>query len=168
MSLDGFTAHRNGDMLQHSNPSKNDYGFRKFFKSVDSVIFNRDYYDLLLSYDVRWPFGDKQCHIVSEEKFYTSPNQNVQFILANNSLSIIEQVKVLQQASGGNIWLAGDNMISLFTGHGMIDEFILNILPVLLGNGLPLFMSCNTECSLKLLSAEQFNNGVVQLHYRKD
>jgi len=65
----------------------------------------------------------------------------------------------------GNIWLVGGaDIVKEFLKNNLIDEFIITIIPVVLGEGIPLFR--NGERQLKLLDSKSYDSGVVQLHYK--
>ena len=169
-SLDGFTARLDGDtdwVLDYPELSNNSYGFREFFDNIDGAIFDQQHYYLVLSNDILWPFANKPCYIVSDEEFYTSPDKNISFMLTTEYLPA-EHVKALQQTEGGDIWLAGNyELIAQLMGHGMVDELIINIFPLFIGKGQALFSHCQTEYRWQLVKSKQFDNGVVQVHYKK-
>ena len=169
-SLDGFTARINGDtdwVLDYPDPSGNNYGFGEFFNSIDSVVFDRSYYISAMSDGMRWRFADKRCYVVCDEEFYTASDKNINFMLTTAS-SPVEQVKALQQTPGNDIWLAGDDqLMAQLMEHGMVDELIINILPIQLEKGQPLSPSCHTDHSWQLVNKVQFDNGMEQLHYVK-
>lgn len=84
----------------------------------------------------------------------------------DNGGSIIEIIKTLRAEASGDIWLAGDReIISLCLDYRLIDEITLNIIPVTLGSGTPLFNRHKTELDWTLLDYHKFINGVVQLKY---
>ncbi len=61
--------------------------------------------------------------------------------------------------------IGSGSVAQFFMQHGLIDEYLLNVNPVILGNGKPLFKNMNDKINLKLLSAEIFNSGVIGFHY---
>ena len=80
--------------------------------------------------------------------------------------SVKEFVNALKEKDG-NIWLVGGADIAKeFQKNNLIDEFIITVIPTMLGEGIPLFSKGYREQQLELLSIQQFNSGVVQLHYQ--
>lgn len=66
------------------------------------------------------------------------------------------------------VWLVGGaELIALFLNLQLIDEFILSIMPLVLGEGIPLFAPSNSEVSLTLVELQQYPSGLVQLKYRQ-
>ncbi len=67
-----------------------------------------------------------------------------------------------------NIWLVGGGqVIKAFLDINAVDEIILTIMPVLLGDGIPLFPTLSKEIPLQLIHSETFSNGVVILTYQR-
>ena len=67
----------------------------------------------------------------------------------------------------GNTWLVGGADIAKeFLKHNLIDELIITIIPIVLGEGIPLFAKGCGEHKLKLLNTKSYDSGVVQLHYQ--
>jgi dihydrofolate reductase len=72
----------------------------------------------------------------------------------------------LRKQAGKNIWMmGGGEIIGAFLDEDAIDEFIISIVPTLIGQGIPLIAPRHREVPLRLLSSQQFPDGVVQLHY---
>jgi dihydrofolate reductase len=61
--------------------------------------------------------------------------------------------------------MGGGEIIGSFLDENAIDEFIITVMPIFIGEGTPLVTPRHREVALRLLGAEQFPNGVVQLHY---
>jgi dihydrofolate reductase len=67
---------------------------------------------------------------------------------------------------GKNIWMmGGGEIIAAFLDEGAIDEFIITVVPTLIGEGIPLMAHRRRDAPLRLRSVEQFPDDVVQLHY---
>src|SRR6185436_543064 len=72
----------------------------------------------------------------------------------------------LRKEKGKHIWMmGGGGLIASFLDEGEIDEFIIHMLPVFIGEGIPLIAARRRTAPLKLLSIKKFSDGVVQLHY---
>ena len=73
----------------------------------------------------------------------------------------------LREQPGKDIWLmGGGEIIAAFLDEQAIDEFVISVAPVFIGEGIPLLARRHRHVPLKLLSVEQFDDGLVQLHYR--
>jgi dihydrofolate reductase len=79
---------------------------------------------------------------------------------------IADFVSRLRQQPGKNIWLmGGGEIIAEFLDAGAVDEFVVSVVPVLIGEGIPLLAPRRRHVSLQLHSVERFDDGLVQLHY---
>jgi len=87
---------------------------------------------------------------------------NVQFVAE----PIPEFVERVRSEPGKNIWLmGGGDVIGSFLDAGAIDEFIITVVPVFIGEGIPLLGPRHRQAELRLLRVEKFPDGCVQLHY---
>ena len=59
----------------------------------------------------------------------------------------------------------GGGIIASFLDEGEIDEFVISVIPILIGEGIPLIAPRHRTIPLKLLSTKKFPDGVVTLHY---
>jgi len=67
---------------------------------------------------------------------------------------------------GKHIWLVGGTeLIGAFLDAGVVDEFVLHVIPHMIGEGIPLMSPRHTDVPLKLLNCRKFADGVVMLHY---
>ena len=79
---------------------------------------------------------------------------------------IPEFAKRLRSLAGKNIWMMGGaGIIASFLDAGAIDEFIIHVIPTLIGEGIPLIAPRHRTVPLKLVSCRSFSDGVVRLHY---
>jgi dihydrofolate reductase len=73
----------------------------------------------------------------------------------------------LREQPGKDIWLVGGGeIIASFLDEQAIDEFVISVVPVFIGEGIPLIARRHRHVPLDLLSTERFDDGLVQLHYR--
>ena len=163
VSLDGFIAGEDGDIdwLSSVERAGEDYGYAEFISSVDTVILGRRTYDKVLSFGIPYPHADKQCYIVTRSVRPTEGN--IHFI--GGELSAL--VARLKQEPGKNIFVdGGAEIVQLMQKHSLINEYIVSIIPVILGKGIRLFRGTDAKNTLQLLSSHSFDSGLVQLHYR--
>jgi dihydrofolate reductase len=72
----------------------------------------------------------------------------------------------LRSEKGKDIWLVGGaELVAAFLDSGQVDEFIIHVIPRMIGEGIPLVASCHRDLPLKLLASKKFSDGVVRLHY---
>ena len=87
------------------------------------------------------------------------------YILIEN---IVEEISKLREEKGQDIWLVGGGqLITMLLNQDMVDEMIITTIPVLLGNGIPLFPDSPKELEWKLQDCRSYENGIVQIVYKK-
>jgi dihydrofolate reductase len=154
-SFDLFIARRDGSVDWLFTDA--DYGYSKFYKSVDTVLVGRKTFDLALSLGER--FAGKRCIVFSRNG---RKNGNAEFVS-----DPVAFTKSLLKTPGKDIWLVGGGeIVSIFLNAGLIHEIILSIHPIVLGSGIPLFKGLRREIRLRLVKSEKFKSGLVQLHYK--
>jgi dihydrofolate reductase len=160
MSLDGYIADESGgvDWLEeYANIEDTDY--EEFYKTIDTVIMGRKTYDQVLGFG-EYPYLNVKSYVYSKTRSGT--DENVGFI----QIPPVDLVKSLKQQSGKHVWLIGGaDLIHDFIEDNLIDEYQITILPVILGNGIPLFKSGDHRVGLELRSKKNFKD-VVALTYR--
>ena len=161
-SLDGYIAKENGDtnFLKSVENRGEDYGYRNVIKTVDTVIMGRKTYEKIQSFGINFPHTDKKCYVLSKSK--TGKDENVEFYGG----SITKLISGIRKKKGLNIFIDGgsETILSLIK-QNLIDNFIISVIPVLLGGGIPLFKSGFQEQKLKLVKCIPFKSGLVQLWY---
>ena len=160
-SLDGYIARKNGevDWLDEFNNTGEDYGYYKFYDSIDVTLMGNETYKTSMSVG-EFPYKEKKNYVFTRRKILPQGDY-VEFINKN----IVSFTKNLKTRKGKDIWLVGGTQINeLFFNNELIDELILSIMPVTLGNGIPLFTESVKQIKFKLKSERPYGN-VVQLCY---
>jgi dihydrofolate reductase len=161
-STDGFIATPDGDLsfLNVVETPGEDYGYHQFMASVDTVMLGRKTYDKIVSLGVENPHSDKECYVITRTPREGKGN------LTFYSGEITELVTRLKNEPGNRIFCdGGSEIIDLLLRHELIDEFIISVIPTLLGNGIPLFKAGRNLLPLKLLSSQAYPSGLLQMHY---
>ena len=163
VSLDGFIARADGgiDWLSIVAEEGEDYGYRKFRDSVDTVVVGRKTYDLALGFD-DWPFACKRCVVLTKaerisvhgEEFHQGP--------------VGALVERLAKTGAKRVYVDGGSVIRQFVAEGFVTDLTLSIVPVLLGDGVRLFGSTRRDVRLQLTGKRAFRSGLVRLEYRVD
>lgn len=163
-SLDGYIATKNDDLgfLSLVEQEGQDYGYAEFVKTVDTVIVGRKTYDKVISMGYDFPHVDKNCYILTRTpkedigslKFYTG-----------NVKALVERLK---SENGKTIFCdGGAETATELIKNDLIDEYIISVIPILLGDGIRLFKDGRPEQQLQLISTKQFEKGLAQLHYQR-
>ena len=150
-SLDGFIARKDGsiDWLEKANatiPPGEDCGYQKFFDSIDTLVMGRKTFETVLAFE-SWPYGDKRVVVLSSH----SPR---------------DLVEMLSNKGTRHIYLDGGRTIQSFLKENLVSEITVTRIPVLIGEGIPLFSNVGKDVSWDHVSTHTYENGFVQSHYR--
>jgi dihydrofolate reductase len=162
MSLDGYIAKTDNslDFLSIVEQEGQDYGYSDFVKSIDTIIIGRKTFDKVNSMGFEYPHKDKEVYIISR----TSRPDNETFKYYTDSLK--ELILKLKCRPGKNIYCdGGAEIVNELLRDNLIDEFFISVIPIMLGNGIPLFNKGRPELKLRLITTSHFDKGLVQLHY---
>lgn len=166
MSLDGYIAKPNDDLsfLKLVEKEGEDYGYAEFTKTIDTLIIGRRTYDYVLKeiglshYDN----GKRDIYVITRTE---RPQVGRTIFYTGN---ITELVKQLKSEKGKNIYCdGGAEVINELLKHDLVDEFIISVIPVLLGNGTRLFKDGRPEQTLEFIEAKTFETGLTQLYYKR-
>jgi dihydrofolate reductase len=163
MSLDGFIATKSDDLsfLDRMAKEGEDYGYGAFTETVDTVILGRRTFEKVASMGYDNPHAERNCYVVTRRP---EPDQgNTRFYTGD----LAELVSRLKSEEGKHIFVDGGAwVVQEMLNSRLLDEIILSVIPVLLGDGIRLFRENSPEQELKLLEVKSFEKGLVQLHYQ--
>ena len=163
-SADGYIARPDGDLdwLTSRPKPKGFYGMATFMKSIDTKVLGRKTYEASLQLGAKFDSGDRTL-VFSRHPAPADAPAGVEWV--NGSIGPL--VSRLREQPGKDIWLmGGGDIIASFLDEQAIDEFVLSVVPVFIGEGIPLLAPRHRNVPLELLSSERFEDGLVQLHYR--
>ncbi|MBL7900762.1 MAG: dihydrofolate reductase [Bacteroidia bacterium] len=163
-SLDGYIAKPNDDLdfLSIVEQEGQDYGYADFIKTVDTVVVGRKTYDKVISMGFDFPHADKNAYIITR-----TPRPNIGSVkfYTEDLKALVDKLKT---EKGKNIFCdGGAEIVNELLKHDLIDEFIISIIPILVGNGTKLFKDNRPEQKLELISVKSFEKGLTQLHYKR-
>ena len=166
-SADGFIARKDGAVDWLDRPSTaSDYGMGNFFKSIDTILWGRKTYDMILKFQKEGKAVPDMFSGTRNYAFSRKPPKKVIDGFEFVKEPIKKFAKRLRSQKGKNIWMMGGaGIIGSFLDEGAIDEFIISVIPTLIGEGIPLIAPRHRTVPLKLLSVKKFSDGVVRLHY---
>ena len=164
-SVDGYIARPDGDVGWLDSPRlKGNYGMGRFFKTIDTILWGRKTYDKGIELGTKASdFGPGIKNYVFSRQPRQSQESGVEFVN--------ERIKPfagrLRAEPGKDIWMmGGGEIIASFLDEGEIDEFSIHVIPILIGEGIPLVQPRHRSIPLKLLATKKFPDGVVHLRYR--
>ncbi len=170
-SLDNFIARLDGGVEWLFNDGT-DYGMAEFFRSVDCMLLGRKTYEVAIGHNQplrksrkakkKASFSGGMQSFVFSRTLKAGPEDDFKVVSENAGAFVRE----LKSEPGKDIWLMGGGELagSLLT-EGVVDELSLNIHPVLLGQGIPLFQGVTRQLNLELVSTKAHPNGCVQVEY---
>lgn len=157
-SLDGFIAGPQGEYDWCFTDQ--DYGMKKFINRVDSTLMGRKTFEISLKYG---PPDPHFTHYVFSKTVKQTEYKNV--VLLDSDIT--SSVKVLKAKEGKGIWLfGGAEIISPLMEEGLVDELMISVHPIILGDGIPMFKK-GARKPFKLVDSIRYSTGLVQLIYRK-
>jgi dihydrofolate reductase len=162
-SADGYVARLDGnlDWLTERPAPKGFYGLPEFERSIDAKILGRKTFDWSLKMGARFS-ADVVHHVFSRQPPPASIPVGVDFVTE----SIGAFAERLRTQPGKNVWMmGGGEIIGSFLDEDAIDELIITVAPIFIGEGIPLFVPRHRDAALRLLGVKQFSDGVAQLHY---
>jgi dihydrofolate reductase len=170
-SADGFIARSDGsfDFLDRPSP-KGNYGMDEFYKSIDTILWGRKTCDMALEFQKK---GVAETAFDTRVKNYVFTRGAVPSAAPAGLDYVKEPIKAfatrLRESEGKDIWMMGGAaIIGSFLDEGEIDEFMISVIPVFIGEGIPLLGSGRRTIPLKLISSTKFEDGVISLHYAVD
>lgn len=166
MSLDGFIATNDDDLSWLSIAQKEglDYGYAAIQERSDTYIVGRKTYDIVLGLTggVFEQANLFDCYVITRQQ--KESENGVSFFNGNIETLINE----LKSKDGKDIYCdGGGQIVKLLMEKNLIDEYIITVMPIVLGDGKLLFIGGNQKIDIELVKSEQFETGVVQLHYKK-
>ena len=163
-SADGYIAGPDGDLdwLTSRPAPKGFYGMSAFMRAIDTLVLGRKTYEISLRLGAK--FDSKiRTLVFSRQAPPADVPSGVEFVDEAIGPFLDRQ----RAQPGKNIWLmGGGEIIASFLDAQAIDEFVISVMPVFIGEGIPLIAPRRRHVSLELLDSECFENGVVQNHYR--
>jgi len=164
-SLDGFIARKDGsiDWLPAID-SKNDFGFNEFFDNCDVIVMGRHTYEGVLKM-AEWPYDKKRLIVLSHHELPVPDAVKTRVEVLN--LSPEKVVKLLTDRGLRRVYVDGGRTIQSFLDANLIDDMTITTVPVLIGEGIPLFGPLKKDIKVTLLRSEGFTEeGYVQKVYR--
>lgn len=161
MSVDGYIARRDGsiDWLSSVEREGEDYGYKRFIDTVDTVVLGRNTYDAVLGFDA-WPFAGKRVVVLTHRPGTARHGEK---FFAGKPEALVEQ---LGKLGARHVYIDGGTAIRGFLATGFVDHLTISVVPLVLGAGIPLFAEGITERSLVLEESRAFSTGLMQLRYR--
>ncbi|WP_413160019.1 dihydrofolate reductase family protein [Capilliphycus salinus ALCB114379] len=166
-SLDGFIATKDGGLdwlFDIPNPEGSDYGFTEFISGMDALVMGRNTFEKILTFE-EWPYPKPVFVLSNHLKNIPSSVEGKAEIIRGNLKELVAQ---LQEQGYHNLYIDGGGVIQSFLEEDLIDEMIITRVPILLGEGFPLFGKLSQSLKFRHLKTQIYNNTLVQSFYRRE
>ena len=162
-SVDGFIARRDGGLDWLPEGGGEPHGYVEFMASVDALVIGRNTFEIVLGFDP-WPYGDKRVVVLASEPVDLSAVRGGRVEqMAGTPAEIVARLA----ASGAHhLYVDGGITIQRFLSAGLIDRLIITRVPVLIGEGIPLFGALPHDVRLDHVATRSYPSGLVQSEYR--
>jgi dihydrofolate reductase len=164
-SLDGYIARTNGDISwldEIPNPENSDFGYSEFISNIDAIIMGRHTFEKVLEFD-HWPY--EQLVFVLSNTLKKVPEYLIDRveIISGDLETILED---LEKRELKNLYVDGGKTIQSFLKEDLIDEMIITTIPILLGDGIPLFGHLGRDLKFKCVKVE-LRGDLVKHYYQR-
>ena len=166
VSFDGFIARPNGDLdwLMGEGGDSAEYGYNEFIADIDAIVMGRRTFEKALTFD-KWYYGAKRLVVLSNRSLDLSVAQERGGLVEVMAGSPTEIVSKLAASGVRRLYVDGGITIQKFLNAGLIHRLIISRLPVLIGEGMPLFGSLPHDIRLSHIATRTYPGGMVQSEY---
>ena len=161
-SVDGFIARANGGLDWLPAGGGEPHGFDEFFAGVDTIVIGRKTFETVLGFG-GWAYGRKRVVVLSSRPVDLSPVRGG--VVEHMSGPADQIVSALEASGARDLYVDGGITIQGFLRAGLIDRLVITRVPVLIGEGIPLFGSLPHDVRLRHVATRSFSSGLVQSEY---
>ena len=166
-SLDGFISDINGgiDWLD-TFPEINtiDTGYHSFTAAMDAMVMGRATFEKVLSFGIEWPYKIPVFVLSHSLKEIDDAYDGKVFLMKGPVEEVLQKI---HQQGFNNLYIDGGTLIQDFLRSDLIDEMIITIIPVLLGEGIPLFGHLSNSLVFECINTKHYLGKVVQNHFKR-
>jgi dihydrofolate reductase len=162
VSLDGCIARSDGriDWLDSMQIPGEDYGYAAFMAAVDTIVIGRATYEQVLAFPA-WPFAGRRAVVLTHRALEAHHGE------AAHAGPLRPLLRSLADDGARRVYLDGGQAIRQGLREDVVDELTLSTVPLVLGDGRPLFERELPASQWALVSSRAFRTGLVQSHYAR-
>jgi len=160
-SVDGFIARSNGGLDFLPPGGGEPHGYEEFMATVDALVIGRKTFETVLKFDT-WFYGKKPVFVLSTGTLATAPLGAVVEHMSGDPANIVAQ---LEARGIQHIYVDGGITVQRFLQAGLIQRLIITRVPVLIGDGIPLFGTLTHDIQLRHVATRHYPSGLVQSEY---
>jgi dihydrofolate reductase len=161
-SVDGFIARPNGDLDFLPPGGGEPHGYNEFFASVDALVIGRKTFETVLAFP-EWPYGNKRVVVLSSRPVDLSAVRGGR--VEQMAGTPAEIVSKLAASGAQHVYVDGGITIQRFVRAGLVQRLIITRVPVLIGEGIPLFGTLPADIRLRHIATRHYPSGLVQTEY---
>ena len=186
-SLDGFIAGPGDDLswLPGPSPDGGDFGYGEFMAGVGALLMGRNTYEVVAAFSApaatapaadatevsaptaapptsAWPYGDLPVLVATHRAL--APKVSTVRAVSGDAVSLATQAR--EAAGEKDVYVDGGVMIRALLNARLVDEMTVTLIPVILGDGVPLFAGLKERCGLERLGVVAGSGGLIQVTYR--
>jgi dihydrofolate reductase len=161
-SVDGFIARLNGDLDFLPVGGGEPHGYDAFIASVDALVIGRKTFETVLAFPT-WPYGDKRVVVLSSRPLDLSGVRGR--VVEQMAGPPAEIVAKLAASGAHHLYVDGGITIQRFLRAGLVQRLTITRVPVLIGEGIPLFGSLPRDLRLDHVATQQYPSGLVKSEY---
>jgi dihydrofolate reductase len=162
-SLDNYIARKDGAIDWILRGEEAASAMAEFWKTVDTVVIGRKTYEPVLKSGVPFPKLPGVRNYVLSRTLKETSDKNVE-IIREDAAEFVRKLKT--EESERVIAVTGGLLAKPLFEANLIDEVRINIHPILLGSGIPLFHEMNHQIDLELITCKTFTNGCMLVIYQ--
>jgi dihydrofolate reductase len=160
-SVDGFIARPGGELDFLPAGGGEPHGYDEFIAGIDAIVMGRNTFETVLGFG-EWPYGERRVVVLSGRPLDLSSLPGTVEQMSGEPASIVARLA----ASGAqNLYVDGGVTIQGFLRANLVDRLIVTRVPVLIGQGIPLFGSLPHDIRLRHVATRSFPSGLVQSEY---
>lgn len=161
-SVDGFIARPNGTLDFLPPGGGEPHGYDEFIAGIDALVIGRNTFETVLAFP-EWPYGTKRVVVLSSRSLDLSAARGA--VIEQMSGPPAEIVSRLAARGLHHFYIDGGITIQRFLRAGLIDRLIITRVPVLIGDGIPLFSTLPHDIHLRHISTQHYPSGLVKTEY---
>jgi dihydrofolate reductase len=166
-SLDGFIARPDGDIVWLTSrpvPESEDFGYAAFQDGIGAMVMGRESFEKVLTFP-DWPYQLPVVVLSRRPERVTVPEALAGKVRVSGKgpRAVLEE---LGAEGVARVYIDGGQTIRSFLAEGLVRRVIVTLIPVLLGEGRPLWGHGAGDRDLTLVAARSWENGFVQVEYR--
>ncbi len=161
-SVDGFIARPNGDLDFLPADGGEPHGYIEFMASVDALVIGRKTFETVLAFPA-WPYGNKRVVVLSSRLLDLSAVRDG--IVEQMAGPPAEVVAKLAASGAHHLYIDGGITIQGFLRAGLVQRLIITRVPVLIGEGIPLFGALPHDLRLHHVATQHYPSGLVKTEY---